>query len=167
MARAKKSGESWDEMLERLMPTAKDWPAMRRETSENITQFQGNRGERGRNAVQIRQMDWWAVLDTITLKSAQARLAISIARELSDRLDALEGRISKAPPGAVYRGVFKSALRYSAGDLCTHAGSLWHCNSVTSARPGEGAAWTLAVKRGRADSIHTKGSDHDNEVQRR
>ncbi len=49
-----------------------------------------------------------------------------------------------------YRGVHEPSLAYDTGDTVTHGGSLWHCNSLTKERPGEGSkAWTLAVKRGR------------------
>lgn len=51
---------------------------------------------------------------------------------------------------ALYRGVFKDGEPYERGDLVTWAGSLWHCNKQTSAKPGEAAEdWTLAVKKGR------------------
>jgi integrin beta 3 len=50
----------------------------------------------------------------------------------------------------IYRGVFKPGDAYDPGDTVTWAGSLWHCNATTSEKPGDGgAAWTLAVKKGR------------------
>lgn len=49
-----------------------------------------------------------------------------------------------------YRGVHEPSVAYDIGDTVTHGGSLWHCNSLTKERPGEGSkAWTLTVKRGR------------------
>lgn len=54
-------------------------------------------------------------------------------------------------PVMIYRGVFKSGGEYKPGDTVTWGGSLWHCDSVTSDKPGETGSkgWTLAAKRGR------------------
>jgi len=117
-------------------------------------------GYTGDQVVGLRQKDYWALLDLLAAASGRIAVAIDIERQLTERLDALEGAAAKAPAGAVYRGVFKSEQGYSAGDLCTHAGSLWHANCATEKRPGDGADWTLAVKRGRAGTIHSR-SDAD------
>lgn len=53
-------------------------------------------------------------------------------------------------PVMIYRGVFSPERAYEPGDTVTFGGSLWVCNTPTSARPGETEkAWTLAAKRGR------------------
>lgn len=49
----------------------------------------------------------------------------------------------------VYCGVYQPGTRYEPGDMVTVSGSQWHCNRVTSDRPGGSEAWTLAVKGGR------------------
>lgn len=51
----------------------------------------------------------------------------------------------------LYRGVFKDNAEsaYQKGDVVTCAGSTWHCNSETKARPGTNSDWTLIVKKGR------------------
>ena len=55
-------------------------------------------------------------------------------------------------PAALYRGVFVDGRIYERGDLVTVNGSIFHCNTDTTRRPGDGAKdWTLAVKRGRDD----------------
>ncbi|WP_455424801.1 phage gp6-like head-tail connector protein [Dryocola sp. LX212] len=56
-----------------------------------------------------------------------------------------------AVPVQIYRGVFKSGETYQPGDTVTWAGSVWHCNSPATDKPGEpgSSGWTLAVKRGR------------------
>jgi len=55
-------------------------------------------------------------------------------------------------PIAIYRGVYVDGRIYERGDFVTVNGSLYHCDSDTTARPGEGAKeWTLAVKRGKDD----------------
>ncbi|EGB7359897.1 hypothetical protein H8C85_004990, partial [Escherichia coli] len=54
-------------------------------------------------------------------------------------------------PVMLYRGVFAEGTEYQPGDTVTWGGSLWHCNALTTDRPGETGAtgWTLAVKKGR------------------
>lgn len=55
-------------------------------------------------------------------------------------------------PIAIYRGVYVDGKIYERGDFVTVNGSLYHCDTDTTARPGEGAKeWTLAVKRGKDD----------------
>src|SRR5262245_39328456 len=49
-----------------------------------------------------------------------------------------------------YQGVFTEGTLYGCGDLVTYAGSTWHCQTPTTATPGDGSpAWRLMVKRGR------------------
>ncbi|MCO5335858.1 hypothetical protein [Delftia tsuruhatensis] len=62
---------------------------------------------------------------------------------LKDRIAALEA----AP--LHYDGPHETGKVYDKGTFVTHDGSLWHCNHKTASRPGDGPAWTLAVKRGR------------------
>lgn len=54
-------------------------------------------------------------------------------------------------PVMLYRGVFAEGAEYQPGDTVTWGGSLWHCNALTTDRPGETGTtgWTLAVKKGR------------------
>jgi len=52
-------------------------------------------------------------------------------------------------PLMLYRGVFEPGRSYVRGDTVTLNGSLYHCNAPTTARPGDGADWTLSVKHGR------------------
>ena len=63
--------------------------------------------------------------------------------DLDDRLKAFE----RSP--MVYDGPYEGGKAYSKGTFVTQDGSLWHCNQQTSSRPGDGPAWTLAVKRGK------------------
>lgn len=65
---------------------------------------------------------------------------------LADRFDELEKRIEEQP--FAYDGPHESGKTYRKGMFVTHAGSLWHANYTTASRPGDGPAWTLAVKRG-------------------
>lgn len=65
--------------------------------------------------------------------------------ELIARVRELEAR-----PTFHYEGTWESAKEYAAGSFCTHGGSLWHANATCcGVRPGDGAGWTLAAKRGR------------------
>jgi hypothetical protein len=53
-------------------------------------------------------------------------------------------------PGLEWCGVFVDGQSYDRGQLVTWAGAAWHCNELTTTKPGEGSkAWTLMVKRGR------------------
>ena len=76
-------------------------------------------------------------LDTdLIIKSAIDRKS----RDLLSRIVALE-----QAPSTKYRGVWEAGGRYSVGDFVT-MGGLWHCNRLTSAKPGTNSDWQLAVK---------------------
>lgn len=63
-------------------------------------------------------------------------------------------------PVMIYRGVYEAGRVYEPGDMVTWAGSGWHCNAPTTAKPDtDPEAWTLAIKRGRdARDTVTHGS---------
>lgn len=65
---------------------------------------------------------------------------------LRERIEALEAKVGE---GISYQGPHEVDKVYQPGNFVTHDGSLWHCNYKTATKPGDGAAWTLAVKRGR------------------
>lgn len=53
-------------------------------------------------------------------------------------------------PCEIYRDVWTARTTYERGDCVTWAGSEWHANATTTAKPGDGSpTWTLKVKRGR------------------
>jgi hypothetical protein len=55
-------------------------------------------------------------------------------------------------PIPIYRGVFLEEKVYERGDMVTVNGSVYHCDTDTTTRPGDGSKdWTLAVKRGKDD----------------
>src|SRR4051812_28756365 len=63
---------------------------------------------------------------------------------LRERLKELESR-----PTLRYLGVWDASRTYPPGSFVTHAGSIWHTDQeTTGVRPGDGAIWRLAVKRG-------------------
>lgn len=66
-------------------------------------------------------------------------------------------------PGEIYRGVFVDGKAYERGDCVTWAGSEWHANEATTAKPGlstpESRAWTLKVKRGADGKPGLTGKD--------
>ncbi len=76
-------------------------------------------------------------------------LVLSSGNEVRKRLDL---------PVMIYRGVFAPG-DYAPGDTVTWGGSLWHCDSATSDKPGElgSKGWRLAVKRGRDGKDLAKG----------
>lgn len=61
-------------------------------------------------------------------------------------------------PVMVYKGVWTSG-EYQKGETVTWGGSVWHCNEATDTKPGEGGAWTLAVKRGRDGKAEVKTAE--------
>ena len=63
---------------------------------------------------------------------------------LTARIAELEQR-----KGFNYRGLWSDHEQYGADDFATYNGSVWHCRETTRQRPGDGSAWTLAVKHGR------------------
>lgn len=60
-------------------------------------------------------------------------------------------------PTMIYKGVW-SAGEYQKGSTVTWGGSVWHCNEATDTKPGEGGAWTLAVRRGRDGKTEQKAA---------
>jgi hypothetical protein len=53
-------------------------------------------------------------------------------------------------PAVEYRGIWAAGEVYHKGDLVTRNGSIWHAEiDSRGVAPGEGAAWRLAVIRGR------------------
>ena len=84
---------------------------------------------------------------TLTKPTAQVALLataldvlISELRDLKLMQRAVEAR------GIFYRGVWQAADQYNRGDLATYKGSIWHANESTRNAPGDGRAWSLAVK---------------------
>jgi hypothetical protein len=62
----------------------------------------------------------------------------------------LDYKVELGFPVMIYRGVFKDGQKYERGDTVTWGGSLWHCDSDTQEKPGEGSTtWTLCAKKGR------------------
>lgn len=64
-----------------------------------------------------------------------------------------DGRVKAWPialPYQRYQGVYQDGKSYSHGDTTTWAGSLWHCATPTTSKPGDGSKdWSLIAKRGR------------------
>jgi hypothetical protein len=72
---------------------------------------------------------------------------VTVRAVLGDRVKEL-GTV--AIPCEIYRDVWTPRKTYERGDCVTWAGSEWHCNATTTAKPGDGSpSWTLKVKRGR------------------
>ena len=70
-----------------------------------------------------------------------AACLLKIKRDILTKID---------EPIIQYRGVWRHEGKYSKGNFCSYGGSLWHCNTETSTKPGDGnPAWQLAVKHGR------------------
>lgn len=82
------------------------------------------------------------------INTISAAVGDVVGRELSGikkRLASLE-----AAPVVKYAGIFDRTRSYAPGSMVTYKGSTWHANvEAKGVEPGDGASWTLAVKRGR------------------
>lgn len=86
-------------------------------------------------------------LHAVTLDRAKLH-AGKLVDELREKIAALEKKVEER--GALkYCGTYKLDTDYEKGDACTYAGSLWVARENTTARPGTGPEWTLAVKKGK------------------
>lgn len=63
-------------------------------------------------------------------------------KPLKARVAELEARQLK------YSGTYRDSEVYRAGEMVSHAGSLWHCEATTASKPGTDSTWKLCVKRG-------------------
>lgn len=108
-------------------------------------------------------------LRVVAAEGAATRVPLDLEKALGgvrERLATVEARKPDpgppGPPGADgtngkdgaaglrYTGVYDGVKTYEPGDVTTWAGSTWHCNELTTTKPGENTkAWTLMVKRGR------------------
>lgn len=81
---------------------------------------------------------------------AIANLVAAVKEGAVDRIAALEAKVEAIEDrGVAYRGIWQAAEQYERGNLVTLDDSIWHANTSTRAKPGNGSkAWTLAVKRG-------------------
>lgn len=94
--------------------------------------------------------------DDMTLEMADEKTIRLVFERGSERKEK-----TFAIPAMIYRGVYSEAKEYTAGDMVTWGGSLWHCNEKTGLAPKEdNAAWTLAAKKGR-DGKSIKGDKGD------
>ena len=107
-------------------------------------------GPAGDATVAYTQKLHWAVLDLIGAEMARFAGTMQIIKGLESRIAELETAQAKSVQPMIYRGVFVDGETYDAGNTATFGGSLWHCNTSTKERPGDGSKmWTLCVKRGR------------------
>ena len=79
----------------------------------------------------------------VTWKALEQALG-PVVEALAKRIAAVENR-----PVMRYVGTFSGSVTYEPGQFVTHGGSLFHCNTTTTDRPGINGGWTLAVKAGR------------------
>lgn len=103
---------------------------------EEVGKVTGEDGKPGTNGFQLEDFDVEATEDprTMVLTFAQGEVKYRYEIDL---------------PIPLYRSVWKEGETYVRGDMCTWAGSLWHCDvGGTKSKPDAGD-WTLCVKRGR------------------
>jgi len=91
-----------------------------------------------------------AIKDKVKAAGVQAMIFGAAVRELTATIADLKDRLKAVEDSPmVYDGPHEIGKTYSKGTFVTRDGSLWHCNEKTNAQPGDGRAWTLAVKRGK------------------
>lgn len=74
----------------------------------------------------------------------------SLVAQLYEHINTLEKRLEAVEAQPLrYEGPHEVGKTYARGMFVTRAGSLWHANYTTSSAPGDGPAWTMAVKAGR------------------
>lgn len=83
-----------------------------------------------------------------TLQEAFDAGFVAIKQYLDVTLGAFESRLAQMEAQFKYLGAWDADRQYEKGNFVTDNGSVWHCNARTRARPGDGADWTLAVKKG-------------------
>lgn len=106
----------------------------------------------GRRRVSFTQGIYSGMMLAIAHVMHEAKMIGALGRErrnqleekLLARIEALEAR-----PSTKYCGTWNDHTLYEAGNFVTHQGSVFHAKTSTRLRPGEGADWQLAVKRGR------------------
>ena len=89
----------------------------------------------------------------MSIEQASSRIPDRMVREvfrwLGDQaLDGLELRRElRELRTSGYKGVWKDGSAYREGHFVTHAGTIWHCTTGTTDRPGSSDAWQLMVKK--------------------
>lgn len=116
----------------------------------DITGAPGPRGERGTMGPQGERGEKGSQGETFSLDDFDItpldERTIKMSFEKGDQRHSFELEF----PVPVYRGVWREGETYSRGDMVTWAGSTWHCEEKSIAKPGEVSGnWTLAVKAGR------------------
>lgn len=96
------------------------------------------------------QSGWEVIIDGVAevevLQSENSR-----SFSLNVRMTGNWVRVSQfSIPVLIYREIYKDGAEYEPGDVVTHGGSAWHCQTPTKASPAASpAAWKLMVKQGR------------------
>lgn len=88
-----------------------------------------------------------AAFSEVLVTRALMQVVTAKRRALEKRVDALESKLAEVSI-MKYLGVHENGRVYERGEFVSHAGGMWHANRANKQRPGDGDAWTLAVKRG-------------------
>lgn len=85
-----------------------------------------------------------------SIDDVRAEVARAVDETVAPTVQKAVAESIAALPTLQYRGVFREGTTYRAGECVTWAGSMWHADSETEEKPGEGkTSWTLMVKKGR------------------
>lgn len=107
-----------------------------RERLARLEERKPEKGEPGRDGLGLDDIDVQVLEDDRTI-------------ELAFRNDETEKVFTLKWPTVIDRGVYKAEQEYAHGDAVTFGGSMWIATKDTSAKPGDGEDWRLAVKKGR------------------
>lgn len=102
----------------------------------------GAKGDDGRDGRDGK--DGIASLDeikAIAFKAVDDRIAAVVEKQVADHVATL--------PIPKYRRDYKAGQTYQPGDCVGWAGQAWIATEETAAKPGDGKAWDLFVRRGR------------------
>lgn len=117
--------------------------------------FSATRRRVTRRPTPVRQMSddpAWAAGEREELGDAIIGAIDEVRKGLSHRIAQIESRCALLEDRSNVRwaGTWAEGQRSHAGELLTHAGSLWVCKTDTADRPGRSENFKLVVKSGRA-----------------
>lgn len=84
-----------------------------------------------------------------TIDQLEAAVTAAVEKRVQAEVEKRVAETIAALPIVTYKDVFSEGTEYRPGNLVTWGGSIWHCNTATTEKPGVNGSWTLAVKKGR------------------
>jgi hypothetical protein len=139
--------EVTDERIERAVGV---WCGMHppRDGRDGLQGAKGTDGQPGRDGLSAEDFD---------LEMADDGRTLSVHLRTGGRV------ITKSVVLAVpqYVGIHEAGNSYAKGDMVTHGGQVWATSANTTAEPGQGKEWRLAVRKGRDGAQGLRGEKGD------